>query len=134
MGRIIFEISSSSFAPRISTVSSYRRRRIAQASPPRHYKIANDDKLIALYVYKVDTMIEGLVGYVSGNRKREQIIQALSNGALEMNKIAKMVRMPERSAIKLLGDLEKKGLIKADGGTYSLTETGVEVENRIRGM
>ncbi|WRQ72929.1 MAG: winged helix-turn-helix domain-containing protein [Methanosarcinales archaeon Met12] len=79
-------------------------------------------------------MTEELVGYISGNRKREQIIQALSNGALEMSKIAKMARMPKRLAIKLLEDLERKELVKADGETYSLTETGIEIENRIRGM
>jgi len=79
-------------------------------------------------------MIEGLVGYITGNRKREQIIQALSNDALKMDKIAKMARMPNRLAIKLLEDLEKKELVKADGETYSLTETGIEVANRIRGM
>ncbi len=79
-------------------------------------------------------MTEELIGYISGNRKREQIIQALSNGALEMNKIAKTARMPKVLAIKLLEGLEKKGLVKADGETYSLTEIGIEVENRIRGM
>ena len=79
-------------------------------------------------------MTEELVGYISGNRKREQIIQALSNGTLEMDKIVKTARMPKRLAIKLLEGLEKKGLVKVDGETYSLTETGIEVENRIRGM
>jgi len=44
-------------------------------------------------------MTEELVGYVSGNRKREQIIQALSNAPLEVDKIARISRIPERLVV-----------------------------------
>jgi len=79
-------------------------------------------------------MTEELVGYVSGNRKREQIIQALSNAPLEADKIARISRIPERLVERILDDLKKRGLIKVDEKVYSLTEIGVEVENRIRSL
>jgi predicted transcriptional regulator len=79
-------------------------------------------------------MIEELVGYVLGNRKREQILEAFSESAIEMTKIAKTTHIPERLTTKLLEELEKKRLIKADDGVYSLTESGFEVNNQIKGM
>jgi len=79
-------------------------------------------------------MTEELVGYVSGNRKREQIIQALSNSSLEADKIARISRIPERLVVRILEDLKKKGLIKVDEKVYALTETGVDVENKIRSL
>jgi len=79
-------------------------------------------------------MTEELVGYVSGNRKREQIIQALSNAPLEVDKIARISRIPERLVVRILEDLKKKGLVKVDGKVYALTETGVDVENKIRSL
>ncbi|MDI6889005.1 MAG: winged helix-turn-helix domain-containing protein [Methanocellales archaeon] len=79
-------------------------------------------------------MTEELVGYVSGNRKREQIIQALSNTPLEAAKIARISRIPERLVGRILDDLKKKGLVKVDEKVYSLTEAGVEVENKIRSL
>ncbi|UZE91899.1 MAG: hypothetical protein IB616_03985 [Methanosarcinales archaeon] len=79
-------------------------------------------------------MTEELVGYVSGNRKREQIIQALSNSPLEADKIARISRIPERLVVRILEDLKKKGLIRVDEKVYALTETGVDVENKIRSL
>lgn len=79
-------------------------------------------------------MTEELVGYVSGNRKREQIIQALSNAPLGIDKIARISRIPERFVVRILEDLKKKGLVKVDEKVYSLTETGVDVENKIRSL
>jgi len=79
-------------------------------------------------------MTEELVGYVSGNRKREQIIQALSNSSLEADKIARISRIPERLVVRILEDLKKKGLIRVDEKVYALTETGVDVENKIRSL
>ncbi len=79
-------------------------------------------------------MTEELVGYVSGNRKREQIIQALSNTNLGADKIARISRIPERLVVRILEDLKKKGLVKVDEKVYALTETGIDVENKIKSL
>ncbi|MBU2617786.1 MAG: transcriptional regulator [Euryarchaeota archaeon] len=80
------------------------------------------------------SMMEELVGYVTGNMKRMQIIQVLGKGELEVGKVAKMTHIPERLAVKVLEGLEEKGLVKVDGKSYALTGVGVEVENRIRSL
>ena len=38
------------------------------------------------------------------------------------------------SAVRILEDLKKKGLIRVDEKVYALTETGVDVENKIRSL
>ncbi|MDD2777337.1 MAG: hypothetical protein PHI16_00385 [Methanocellales archaeon] len=81
-------------------------------------------------------MIEELVGYVTGNMKRVQIIQVLGKGELEVGKVAKITHTPERLATKTLKDLEERGLVKADSKNkkYTLTDVGAEVENRIKSL
>ena len=64
----------------------------------------------------------------------KQIIQALSNSSLEADKIARISRIPERLVVRILEDLKKKGLIRVDEKVYALTETGVDVENKIRSL
>ena len=78
--------------------------------------------------------MEELVGYVTGNTKRIQIIQVLGKGKLEVGKVAKITHTPERLTIKVLEGLEEKGLVKADGKTYTLTDVGAEVESRIKSL
>ncbi len=79
-------------------------------------------------------MKEELVGYVTGNTKRIQIIQVLGKGKLEVGKVAKITHTPERLTMKVLKGLEEKGLIMADGKTFSLTDIGSEVESRIKSL
>lgn len=79
-------------------------------------------------------MMEELVGYVTGNTKRIQIIQVLGKGELEVSKVAKIAHTPERLAMKVLEGLEEKGLVKADGKTYTLTDVGSDVESRIKSL
>ncbi len=81
-----------------------------------------------------EMMTEELVGYVTGNTKRIQIIQVLGKGKLEVDKVAKITHTPERLTTKVLKGLEEKGLVKAEGKTYSLTEIGSEIENRIKSL
>ncbi|MFC1786917.1 transcriptional regulator [Halobacteriota archaeon] len=81
-----------------------------------------------------EMMMEELVGYVTGNTKRIQIIQVLGKGKLEVGKVAKITHTPERLTVKVLKGLEEKGLVKADGKTYTLTDVGAEVESRIKSL
>ncbi len=81
-------------------------------------------------------MIEELVGYVTGNMKRVQIIQVLGKGEFEVGKVAKITHTPERLAMKTLEGLEERGLVKVDSKNkrYTLTDVGAEVENRIKSL
>lgn len=89
---------------------------------------------LSWFMQMEEMMMEELVGYVTGNTKRIQIIQVLGKSKLEVGKVAKIIHTPERLTMKVLKGLEEKGLVKADGKTYTLTDIGSEIENRIKSL
>ena len=79
--------------------------------------------------------MEELIGFVSGNYKRDKILGLLgSQGPLDEKLISKRTRMVPRMALKILNELMEKGLVENTEGLFSLTEKGVEVENKMKGL
>ncbi|MCD1293462.1 hypothetical protein CUJ83_00430 [Methanocella sp. CWC-04] len=80
-------------------------------------------------------MIEELVGYVSSNIKRKQIIDVLEkNGSDTADHLAKVTRIPRISLEKMLDEMIERDMIKKDNEKYSLTETGDQVVNVTRSL
>ena len=79
--------------------------------------------------------MEELIGFVSGNDKRETILGILGHhGPLDQKLLAKRARMIPQSAAKILDELKDKGLVEENDGTFSLTEKGIEVENKMKSI
>ena len=79
--------------------------------------------------------MEELIGFISSNDKRDTILGILgSQGALDEKLVAKRARMIPQTASKILGELMEKELVEENGGLFSLTDKGAEVENRMKGL
>jgi len=79
--------------------------------------------------------MEELIGFVSGNDKRDKILGLLgSQGPLDEKLISKRTRMVPRMALKILDELMEKGLVEEKESLFSLTEKGIEVENKMKGL
>ncbi len=79
--------------------------------------------------------MDELIGFISSNDKHDRILGILGHqGTLERELIAKRARMIPMTAGKILEELQEKGLVDEKDGNYSLTETGTEVENKMKGL
>jgi len=79
--------------------------------------------------------MEELIGFVSGNYKRDKILGLLgSQGPLDEKLISKRTRMVPMMVIKILDELMEKGLVEEKERLFSLTEKGIEVENKMKGL
>lgn len=79
--------------------------------------------------------MEELIGFVSGNDKREKIMGLLgSQGPLDEKLISKRTRMVPKMALKIMDELKEKGLVQEKEDLFSLTEKGIEVENKMKGL
>jgi predicted transcriptional regulator len=79
--------------------------------------------------------MEELIGFVSGNDKRDKILGLLgSQGPLDEKLISKRTRMVPRMALKILDELMEKGLVEEKERLFLLTEKGIEVENKMKGL
>ena len=79
--------------------------------------------------------MDELIGFVSSNDKRDRILGILGHqGTLDSKLIAKRARMIPLTAGKILEELREKGLVEEKDGSFSLTETGTEVENKMKGL
>ena len=79
--------------------------------------------------------MEELIGFVSGNDKRDKILGLLgSQGPLDGKLISKRTRMVPKMALKILDELMEKGLVEEKESLFSLTEKGIEVENKMKGL
>lgn len=77
--------------------------------------------------------MDELIGFVSSNSNRQTILELLGHkGALDIKMISKFAHIPEKVTKNILNELKDKGLISLDHNKYSLTDTGLEVENRVR--
>lgn len=79
--------------------------------------------------------MEELIGFVSGNDGRVRILGILgSQGAMDEKSIARRARMVPLTTAKILGELLEKGLVESNGGAFSLTKLGNDVENVMKGL
>jgi len=79
--------------------------------------------------------MDELIGFVSSNDKRDRILGILGHhGTLDREFIAKRARMIPLTTGKILEELQEKGLVEEKDGYFSLTETGTEVEKRMKGL
>ena len=79
--------------------------------------------------------MDELIGFISSNDKHNRILGILGHqGTLNRELIAKRARMIPLTAGKILEELREKGLVDEKDGNYSLTLTGTEVENKMKGL
>ncbi len=81
-------------------------------------------------------MHEELIGFIAGNPKRRQIIEVLeSDGKATLSELAKKTHSPAKIVSTMVEEMESKGLIAHDdGGVYTLTDLGVEMARKIKGV
>jgi len=73
------------------------------------------------------------LGFISGNRQRERIVQVLgSKGAMPAEKVAKFERIPLPSVKKILEEMAQRGIVADNGGIWSLTEAGAALEKELK--
>jgi predicted transcriptional regulator len=79
--------------------------------------------------------MEELIGFVSGNYKRDKILGILgSQGPLDEKLISKRARMVPKMALKILDELIENGLVEENERMFSLTDMGIEVENKMKSL
>lgn len=72
-----------------------------------------------------EATVDELVGFISGNVKRKQIVDVLDkNGAETGEVLGKLTRVPKLMLEKALKDMAEKGVIKKQKDKYTLTENG----------
>ncbi len=81
-------------------------------------------------------MHEELIGFIAGNPKRRQIIEVLeSDGKVTLPELAKKTHSPAKIVSTMVDEMEGKGLIMHDNrGVYTLTDLGMEIARKIKGV
>lgn len=74
--------------------------------------------------HMADDNIEAIVGYISGNARRKQVVEALSKGAEDMQALAKLTRIPRLSLDKMMEELAGKEIVKKENNGFKLTSVG----------
>ena len=77
---------------------------------------------------------EELVGYVSGNVRRRQVIEALSKGGESLEQLEKLSRIPKVMLERILAEMESRKIVKKTKAGYSLTADGERVANLLKSM
>jgi predicted transcriptional regulator len=73
----------------------------------------------------VEATVEEMVGFISGNVKRKQIIDVLEkNGAETEDTLGKLTRVPRTLLEKSIKDMAERGIVKKQKDKYVLTEDG----------
>jgi len=73
----------------------------------------------------VEATVEEMVGFISGNVKRKQIIDVLDkNGAETEDSLGKLTRVPRILLERAIKDMLTKGIVKKQKDKYVLTEDG----------
>ncbi len=79
--------------------------------------------------------VEELVGFISGNVKRKQIVDVLDkNGAETGEALGKLTRAPKLLLEKALKDMAEKGVVKKQKDKYALTDNGKAAARLLHGM
>ncbi|NJD76727.1 MAG: transcriptional regulator [Candidatus Methanoperedens sp.] len=77
--------------------------------------------------------MDELIGFVASNHKASKILAVLdSKGPMDGATIAKTTRIV--GADKSIEELVGKKLLVSEGGKYTLTELGIEVSHKLRGV
>jgi predicted transcriptional regulator len=72
-----------------------------------------------------EATVDELVGFISGNVKRKQIVDVLDkNGAETGEALGKLTRAPKLLLERALKDMAEKGVIRKQKDKYTLTENG----------
>jgi predicted transcriptional regulator len=77
---------------------------------------------------------EELVGFVSGNVRRRQVIEALSKGGESLEQLEKLSRIPKLMLEKILEEMAKKTMVKKTKAGYALTPEGEHVARLLKSM
>ncbi len=77
--------------------------------------------------------LAGNMGFITGNKQRERIIQILgTKGKLAADKVSKFGHIPAPTAGKVLAEMAERGLVSEENGLWDLTEAGAEIEKEIK--
>jgi DNA-binding HxlR family transcriptional regulator len=74
-----------------------------------------------------------LIGYVSGNVRRRQVIEALSKGE-SLEQLEKLAHIPKIMLEKILKELDEKKIVKKTKAGYTLTPEGEHVAQVLKSM
>ncbi len=77
---------------------------------------------------------EELVGYVSGNVRRRQVIEALSKGGESLEQLEKLSRIPKLMLEKILKEMADNKIVKKTKAGYTLTPEGAEAAQVLKSM
>ncbi len=81
----------------------------------------------------MDENIGVSMGFIMGNKQRERVVQVLgSKGALSSDRIAKIEHIPAPGVKRILEELSQKQIVQENGGIWSLTSHGLEVEKEMK--
>jgi DNA-binding HxlR family transcriptional regulator len=77
---------------------------------------------------------EELVGYVSGNVRRRQVVEALSKGGESLEQLEKLSRIPKLMLEKILKEMADKKIVKKTKAGYTLTPEGADAARLLKSM
>jgi DNA-binding HxlR family transcriptional regulator len=77
---------------------------------------------------------EELVGYVSGNVRRRQVVEALSKGGESLEQLEKLSRIPRLMLEKILKEMADKKNVKKTKAGYTLTPEGADAARLLKSM
>ncbi len=77
---------------------------------------------------------EELVGFVSGNVRRRQVVEALSKGGESLDQLEKLSRIPKVMLKNILAEMENKKIVKKTKAGFTLTPDGEHVAKMLRSM
>jgi predicted transcriptional regulator len=78
--------------------------------------------------------VEAIVGYISGNARRKQIVEALSKGAENVEALGKLTRIPRLSLEKMMEEMAGKNIVTKSKDGYKLTEAGEQATTVLKSM
>ncbi len=77
--------------------------------------------------------MEELIGFAASNQKISKILAVLdSKGPMDSKTLSKTTRIV--GADKSIEELLERKLVKQDGNKYALTEQGIQVNHKLRGV
>ncbi len=83
----------------------------------------------------VEATAEELMGYISGNTRRRQIVDVLEkNGSETFEALEKLTRTPKLMLDRALKDMVEKGVITKQKDKYALTSEGTAAATILHSM
>jgi predicted transcriptional regulator len=77
---------------------------------------------------------EELVGYISGNVRRRQTVEALSKGGESLEQLEKLTRIPRLMLEKIIKEMAEKNIVQKTREGYKLTDEGEHVARLLKSM